>query len=74
MLPLEHSAILSTFIKLPFSNKTFVLSSFLVAAKGRFYCILLVSGQVFIIYLIVKCLDPNETALGNVICVKTFYY
>ena len=28
MLPLEHSAILSTFIKLPFSIKTFVLSIF----------------------------------------------
>ena len=28
MLPLEHSAILSTLIKLPFSNKTFVLSIF----------------------------------------------
>ena len=28
MLPLEHSAILSTFIKLPFVNKTFVLSIF----------------------------------------------
>ena len=28
MLPLEHSAILSTFIKLPFVVKTFVLSIF----------------------------------------------
>ena len=28
MLPLEHSAILSTFIKLPFDIKTFVLSIF----------------------------------------------
>ena len=28
MLPLEHSAILSTFIKLPFVIKTFVLSIF----------------------------------------------
>ena len=28
MLPLEHSAILSTFIKLPFAIKTFVLSIF----------------------------------------------
>ena len=28
MLPLEHSAILSTFIKLPFVNKIFVLSIF----------------------------------------------
>ena len=37
----EHSAIFSTFIKLPFVFKTFVLS-ILVAAKDRFYCIVLI--------------------------------
>ena len=36
MLPLEHSAILSTFIKLPFVIK-FILSFFWVAAKDMFY-------------------------------------
>ena len=36
MLQLEHSAILSTFIKLPFSIKTFVLSSFKWPLKTGF--------------------------------------
>ena len=36
MLPLEHSAILSTFIKLPFSFKTFVLSIFKRLLKTGF--------------------------------------
>ena len=36
MLPLEHSAILSTFIKLPFSIKTFVLSVFKWLLKTGF--------------------------------------
>ena len=37
MLKGEHSAILLTFIKLPFSIKIFVLS-ILVAVLHRFYC------------------------------------
>ena len=37
MLPVEHSAILLTFIKLPFVIKIFVLS-ILVAVLHRFYC------------------------------------
>ena len=42
MLPLEHSAILSTFIKLPVVIKNFVLSIFeWVAVLQRFYCILI---------------------------------
>ena len=36
MLPREHSAILSTFIKLPFSIKTFVLSIFKWPLKTGF--------------------------------------
>ena len=36
MLPLEHSAILWTFIKLPFSIKTFVLSLFKWSLKTGF--------------------------------------
>ena len=46
----EYSAILSTFIKLPFVIKIFVLSIFEGHLKDRFYCILtpyiLVPGQV----------------------------
>ena len=34
----EHSAILSTFIKLPFAIKIFVLSNFWVTVEDRFYC------------------------------------
>ena len=37
MLPLEHSAILSTFIKLPFAIKTFVLSFFERPFQHRSY-------------------------------------
>ena len=37
MLPLEHSAILLIFIKLPFVIKIFVFCLFLVAAEDRFY-------------------------------------
>ena len=40
MLPLEHSAILSTFIKLPFSIKTFVLSIFKWLLKTGFTVLL----------------------------------
>ena len=36
MLPLEHSAILWTFIKLPFSIKTFILSLFKWSLKTGF--------------------------------------
>ena len=36
MLPLEHSAILSTFIKLPFAIKTFVLPVFKWPLKTGF--------------------------------------
>ena len=36
MLPLEHSAILLTFIKLPFSIKTFILSIFKWPLKTGF--------------------------------------
>ena len=36
MLPLEHSAILSTFIKLPFVIKIFVLSIFELPVKTGF--------------------------------------
>ena len=39
MLPLEHSAILLTFIKLPFVNKNFVLSILSGRLRLRFYCI-----------------------------------
>ena len=35
----EHSAILSTFIKLTFEIKIFILSIFKLAALDRFYCI-----------------------------------
>ena len=38
MLQEEHSAILSTFIKLPFVIKIFLLSIFWVAVLQRFYC------------------------------------
>ena len=38
MLQGEHSAILLTFIKLPFVIKIFVLSFFGVAVLHRFYC------------------------------------
>ena len=38
MLPLEHSAILSTFIKLPFVIKI-LFCLFLVAVLHQFYCI-----------------------------------
>ena len=38
MLLLEHSAILLTFIKLPFGNKFFILFFFWVAVLHRFYC------------------------------------
>ena len=40
MLQGEHSAILSTVIKLPFVIKIFVFSIFCVAVLHRFYCIL----------------------------------
>ena len=40
MLQGEHSAILPTFIKLPFVIKIFVLSSYWVVVLHRFYCIL----------------------------------
>ena len=40
MLQGEHSAILSTFIKLPFAIKSFVLSIFEWTAYDRFYCII----------------------------------
>ena len=39
MLHGEHSAILSTFIKLPFAIKIFVLSNFEWPFLHRFYCI-----------------------------------
>ena len=38
MLPLEHSAILLTFIQRPVVIKTFVFVFFLVAVLHRFYC------------------------------------
>ena len=43
MLPLEHSAIHFTFIKLPFSVKTFVLSVFKWPLKTGFTVIRIVS-------------------------------
>ena len=39
MLQGEHSAILLTFIKLPFVVKIFIFCLFKVAAKDMFYCI-----------------------------------
>ena len=62
MLPLEHSAILLTFIKLPFVIKIFVLSIFerpfthvlLNVYKSRFYMII---GTIIHVACITKCVD-----------------
>ena len=48
MLQGEHSAILSTFIKLPFVVKIFVLSIFEWPLKTGFYCIFIHSIYIFI--------------------------
>ena len=54
MLPLEYSAILSTFIKLNFVIKTSVLS-FLKAVLHRFYCIHLTMSATLLAVNFVAC-------------------
>ena len=53
MLPLEQSAILSTFIKLPFVIKIFVSSIVLVTVLHRFHCTLRVNIHPFSIAFII---------------------
>ena len=74
MLQGEHSAILSTFIKLPFSIKTFVLSilsgPLRLVAWDRFYCI----------YSTHYCLQKWRPSLNtnlimvSIICIRNFVY
>ena len=51
MLPLEHAAILSTFIKLPFAIKTFVLSIFEWPLKTGFTVTKLFRGIFYFVFI-----------------------
>ena len=71
MLQGEHSAILSTFIKLPFSIKIFVLSIFEWPLKTRFYCNLdlditrsCCSSQFFLPWNFTKEIQENDHKIG----------
>ena len=62
----EHSAIYSTFIKLPFPIKTFVLSIFKWPFKIGFYCtkagitvVLLCDISTLLSCVMIKCCDIN---------------